>query len=63
MLILCIREGLAVGEGDVQRGVFAVEVGAQASRVAGGFPMAHREVVKEPVAAGLGGGGRDGVLG
>ena len=54
MSILGVGEGFAVGEGDVELGVLAMEIVEKAIEVAGTFPLAHGEVVEQVVAAGLG---------
>ena len=51
---LRVGEDLAVFERDLQLGVFAVEVVLEPVQVAGGFPLAHGQVVQQVIAAGLG---------
>ena len=60
---LCVGKGLAIGKGDLQLGVAAVEIVLQAVEVACALPLAHGQVVEQAVAAGLGLGGGNAVLG
>ena len=53
-MLLCICEDFAVVEGNLEFGVLRVEIVLQTIEVAGTFPLAHREVVEQIVAAGLG---------
>ena len=60
---LCVSEGFAVGEGDLELGIFGVKIVLEAVKVAGAFPFAHREVVEQVVATGFRARGGDLVLG
>ena len=59
---LCVGKDTAVVEGDLQQGVFAVEIVLQAVEVSATFPMTHRQIVEQVVATSLGGGGGHFVL-
>ena len=61
---MCIRigKGASVIEGNLEFAVLTVEIVLQAVEIAGAFPLAHRQVVKQIVAASLWLSGRHLVL-
>ena len=50
---LCVSKHFPVVEGNLQLGIFAVEIVFQAVQIAGALPFAHRQVVEQVVAASL----------